>query len=228
MTAREVVGGDLLLYRGLLPADGLRILAPGMEMTTRRGIRRIRYFALEDDPIGAKARIRYGDRRQEGLGIGVLRRREQVFGGRGFDNPADVHYRDPVADVLDDAQVVSDEEIGKPESFLKLEEKVQDLCLDRHIQRGDGFVRNDQTRMQGKCAGDADTLALAAREGMRVAPHIFRPEADEAKDLHDPVGSFLQVTYAVDEQRLAHNVLQGHSRGQGGERGLKDQLRPPP
>ena len=82
--------------------------------------------------------------------------------------------------------------------------------------------------MQGKCAGDADTLTLAAREGMRVAPHIFRPEADEAKDLHDTVGSFLQVTYAVDEQRLAHNVQQGHSRVQGGERVLKDHLHLPP
>src|SRR6266446_6016318 len=154
----------------------------------------------------------------------MLRRREQFFGGRGLHDPADVHYRNPIADVLDDAQVVSDEEIGKPKSFLKFEEEVQDLCLDRHVQGGDGFVRNDQTRMQGKCAGDADTLTLAAREGMRVAPHIFRPEADEAEDLHDTVGSFLQVTYAVDEQRLAHNVQQGHSRVQGGERVLKDHL----
>ena len=52
----------------------------------------------------------------------MLRRREQFFGGRGLHDPADVHYRDPVADVLDDDQVVSDEEIGEPESFLKLEE----------------------------------------------------------------------------------------------------------
>src|SRR5881628_3696164 len=139
-----------------------------MEMTTRRGIGGVRYFALEDDPIGAKARIRYGNGRQEGLGIGMLRIREQFFGRRGLHDPADVHYRDPIADVLDDAQVVSDEEKGKPKSFLKFEEEVQDLCLDRHVERGDGFVRNDQTGIQGKCAGDADTLALSAREGMRV------------------------------------------------------------
>src|SRR5438034_1360181 len=124
--------------------------------------------------------------------------------------------------------VGSDEEIGKPESFLKFEEEVQDLCLDRHVKGGDGFVRNDQTGMQGKCAGDADTLTLAARKRMRVAPHIFRPEADEAEDLHDTVGSFLQVTYAVDEQRLAHDIQQRHSRVQGGERVLKDHLHLPP
>src|SRR4030081_2376248 len=123
MTAHEVVGGDLFQYRRLLPADGLRKLAPGMEMTTRRRIGRVGYFALEDDPFGAKARIRFGDRGQERLGIRMLRTGEQLFGRRGLDDPADVHYRDEVADVLDDAQVVSDEEIGKPKSFLKLQEE---------------------------------------------------------------------------------------------------------
>jgi len=128
MTAHEVIGSDLFQYRGLHSADGLRILAPGMEMTTRRGIGRVGYFALEDDPVGAKAWIRFGDRRQEGLGIGMLRRREQFFGRRGLHDPADIHHRDPVADVLDDAQVVSDEEIGESKSFL-FEEEVQDLRL---------------------------------------------------------------------------------------------------
>ena len=62
MTAHEVVGGNLFLYRRLFPADGLRITAPGMEMTTRRGIGRVGYFALKNDPFGTKARIRFGDR----------------------------------------------------------------------------------------------------------------------------------------------------------------------
>jgi hypothetical protein len=62
MTAHEVVGGNLFLYWRLLSADGLRVLAPGMEMATRRGIGRVGYFALKDDPFGTKARIRFGDR----------------------------------------------------------------------------------------------------------------------------------------------------------------------
>jgi len=57
----------------------------------------------------------------------MLRRREQFFGGRGLHDPADVHHSDPLADVLDDAQVVGDEEIGKPKSFLKLEEEFR-IC----------------------------------------------------------------------------------------------------
>jgi len=53
---------------------------------------------------------------------------------------------------------------------------------------------------------------------MRVALHIFRPEADEAKHLHDPVGSFLRVTDAVHEQRLAtmsSSVIRGFNEENG-------------
>ena len=116
MTTHKMIRRNLFQHRRLLPAHGLRILAPRMEMTTRRRIGRVCYFALKDDAVGAKARIRFGDRRQEGFGIGMLRKREQLFGRRGLHDSADVHYSDPVADVLDDAQVVSDEEIGKPKS----------------------------------------------------------------------------------------------------------------
>ena len=197
-------------------------------MATRRGVGRVGDFALEDDPFGTKARVRLGDRGHQRLGIRMLRRGEQLFGRRGLHDPADVHHRDPRADVLDDAQVVRDEEIGEPESFLKLEQEVQDLRLDRHIQRRDGFVRDDQTGIQGKRARDADALTLAAREGMRVAPHVFRPQAHEAKELHHPVGSFLGIAFAVDEQGLADDVQEGHARVQRRERVLEDHLHLPP
>ena len=188
MTAHEVVGGDLFLYRRLLPADGLRVLAPGMDMASRRSIGGVGDFTLEDDPPGAQARIRFGHRGQEGLGVGMLRGCEQLFGRRHLHDLADVHHRDAVADVLDDAEVVSDEQIGESKALLKLEEEVQDLRLDRHVQGGDRFVRNDQTRIQGQGPGDADALTLAAREGMRVTAHVFRPQTDEAQELDDPVG----------------------------------------
>ena len=123
--------------------------------------------------------------RRRGSGLGTADKRASVYGcfgdansssgRRGLHDPADIHHRDPLADVLDHAEVVRDEQIGKPELFLKIEEEVQDLGLDRHVQGGDGLVRNDQTGIQGKGPGDADTLALTAREGMRIAPHIFRP-----------------------------------------------------
>ena len=69
MTTHEVVRGDLFLDGRLFPADSLRILAPGMEMTTRRRIGRVGDFALEDDPFGTPARIRFGHRGQKRIPI---------------------------------------------------------------------------------------------------------------------------------------------------------------
>ena len=149
---------------------------------------------------------------------------EQLLRRGGLHDPADVHHRDALADVLDDAQVVGDEEQSQPELVLKLEEEVQDLRLDRHVERGDGLVRDDQAGIEGKRARDADALALAAGERVRIAPHVFRPQAHEAKQLDDAVGPFLGVADAVDEQGLADDVEQRHARVQRRERILEDHL----
>ena len=80
---------------------------------------------------------------------------------------ADVHHRHPVADVLDHAQVVGDEEVGQPELLLQIEQQIEDLGLHRDVERGDRLVGHDQARIEGQGAGDADALALAAAEGVR-------------------------------------------------------------
>ena len=58
-------------------------------MVARRSVGRVGDFALKDDPVGAHARIRNRDGRQQSLGIGMFRRSEQFLGGRGLHNPAD-------------------------------------------------------------------------------------------------------------------------------------------
>ena len=86
-----------------------------------------------------------------------------------LDDPAEVHHRDPVADVADDRQVVGDEQVGQPELALEPLEQVDDLGLDRHVEGADRLVGDDEVRVQGERPGDADPLALAARELVRVA-----------------------------------------------------------
>ena len=80
---------------------------------------------------------------------------------------AQVHDRDPVGDVADDAEVVGDEEVGEAELLLQVLEQVEDLGLDRDVERRDGLVGDDQLRVQGERPGDADALALAAGELVR-------------------------------------------------------------
>ena len=83
--------------------------------------------------------------------------------------------------MLDDAQIVRDKQVGQAEPFLQLEHQVQDLRLHRHVERRDRFVGDDQPRVERQRAGDADPLALAAAEGMRIAAQVFGPEADEPR-----------------------------------------------
>jgi hypothetical protein len=55
---------------------------------------------------------------------------EEVVGLALFDNVSQVHHGHPVADVVDDAQVVGDEEVGQVELLLQLFHQVNDLGLN--------------------------------------------------------------------------------------------------
>ena len=68
-------------------------------------------------------------------GVRMLLLAEQVAAVGQLGDPAEVHDRHAVADVLDDAHVVGDEHVGQAELALELLEQVEDLRLDRHVER---------------------------------------------------------------------------------------------
>ena len=93
----------------------------------------------------------------------MLRRAEERVGLRQLDDLPDVHHGHAVADVLDDAQVVRDEQVGQAELRLQIQQQVQDLGLDRDVERRDRLVGDDQRGLQRQRPRDADALALARR-----------------------------------------------------------------
>ena len=101
------------------------------------------------------------------LRVGMVGAGEDFLGRRGFHDPAEIHDHDAVRQVLDDAKVVTDEQVGQIKPRTQIHEQVQDLRLDRDIQRRDGFIADQEFRLHRKGAGDADALALAAGELMR-------------------------------------------------------------
>jgi hypothetical protein len=102
-----------------------------------------------------------------------------------LDDAAEIHDRDAVADVLDHAEVVGNEEVGQAEAVLQVLEQVEHLRLDRHVERGDRLVADDEVGLYGKRARDADSLALAAAELVRVARGVIRRQADGLEQLGD-------------------------------------------
>ena len=57
------------------------------------------------------------------------------------------------------------------------EKQVHDLRLDGHVERGHRLVGHEQLGLEGERARDADALALAAREVVRVAVQGARARA---------------------------------------------------
>src|SRR5262245_15030124 len=78
--------------------------------------------------------------------------------------------------------------------------------------------------MQGERAGEADSLALAAAELMRVPLQVSRVEADQAKELRDAVAARPAIAQLVDDERLFHDLSRAHSRVERRIRILKDDL----
>ena len=99
-----------------------------------------------------------------------------------FDDPAEVHDRDPVCDVPDDGQIVRDEQIGDAELTPQTGQEVDHLCLDRDVERAHWLIANDQIRVDSDRPGDPDPLALHTAELARVSAREAgsRPTSDRS------------------------------------------------
>jgi hypothetical protein len=131
-------------------------------METARGRRgqRARHVAFQPDPLAAfplagraAERLGHGHRGQQRHRVRVPRLGVQLVPAGRLDDLAEVHDRDPVADVPDHGQVVCDHHVGQPQLFLQVLEQVDDLGLDRHVERGDRLVGDDQLGPQRAACG---------------------------------------------------------------------------
>ena len=85
---------------------------------------------------------------------GVLASSARVYGCAGRANTIafgpcstiapEVHHRTSSAMWRDDLQIVRDEEVGDADLLLQVHQQVQHLRLDRHVERRDRLVGDDQ------------------------------------------------------------------------------------
>ena len=114
-----------------------------------------------------------------------VRRVHQQLGGRRVlgEDPALLQDRDPVAHLDRLVDVVGDEDDRLADLGLQAQELVlQPLAVDR-VDRPERLVHQHHRRVGGERAGDADALALAARQLRRVAPAQLALEADQVQQL---------------------------------------------
>ena len=205
-------------------AARLRLRAAGAEPAARRRVDRARDVAGQHDPLALALdhRVGLGDRRQQRLRVRVGGRRVQLLGRADLHQLAEVHHGDDVGDVAHDGQVVGDEQVRQVELVLQVLQQVDDAGLDRHVERRHRLVEHDERRVEGQRPGDADALALAAGELVRVAAGVVGRQPDELEQLLD-----LLVVVAgdlVDLQRLLDRAADGEPRVERGVRVLEDHL----
>ena len=108
---------------------------------------------------------------------------------------------------------------------LQLAQQVQHLRLDRHVQRGHGLVGDQQLRAERQGAGDADPLALAAGELVRVAVVVLGVQPDRVhQPLHLLPALRPVLVQAVNRKRLGDDRADRLARVQRRIRVLKDHL----
>ena len=93
----------------------------------------------------------------------MLRVVEDAGGGAAFGHCPTVQDECLIGELAHDRQVVADQEVGDTALVADVGEQVEHLSLDRHIQRGDRFVEDQDSGLCRKGAGDRDPLTLATR-----------------------------------------------------------------
>ena len=76
----------------------------------------------------------------------MLRIAVNLFHSAFFHDSAALHDQDFIADLVNYIQIMADEQITQTVMILQVIQKMQDLGLDRDIQRRYRFIRYDKAR----------------------------------------------------------------------------------
>ena len=94
---------------------------------------------------------------------------EQALDVPDLDLLAGVHDVDPLDRLGDHAHVVGDQHQGHAALALQVDQEIEDLRLDGHIERRGRFVGDQEPRVAGDRHGNNDPLVHAARHLVRAA-----------------------------------------------------------
>ena len=161
---------------------------------------------------------------QESSRVGVPAPREDLHHVGVFHHPPGVHHRHLVADLGDHPHVVRDEDDGRPGSFLEFLDEMEDLRLDRHVERRRGLVRDQERRLAEQGHGDHDPLLHPAREFVGVGRDarlgLGDPHHVEHRD--GPGAGLVPLDPEPELQDLAQLLLDAEDGVERGHRVLKD------
>ena len=117
-----------------------------------------------------------------------------------------------------------DKNIAQLTLLLKIQQKIQNLCLDGHVQGGDRFVTDNKLGIQRQRPGNPDSLPAAAVQLMGIGVGKPLGQAYCVHELHCLVQHIGFGHAAFDDHRLHNRLTDAHTGIQRGKRVLKDNL----
>jgi hypothetical protein len=129
-----------------------------------------------------------------------------------------------VGDLANHPEVVADEEHAHAMPLLEPGEQLEDLPLDRDVERGRRLVGNEELRLAGERHRDHHALLLAARELVRIGgqPPLRLGHADLGEQRLRARERLAPAEAQVLAQRLGDLVADREHRVQRAHRVLED------
>ena len=172
------------------------------------------------DPRHPPRLVRRGP--EQGARVGMAHLAQHRLRGTGLDHAPLGHDRETVGGLRDDGEVVRDEDQAHAVLVDEPPQQDEDRRLRRDVERGRRLVGDQQLRAQRDGHGDADALALAARQFVRIARGGDVREADAVERRAGDRARLGARGGAVDADRLRDLVADRLKRVQRGHRLLKD------
>ena len=157
-------------------------------------------------------------------GIRVLGICVDFLGIRTFHDLAQVHNRHTVTHSCHNTQVMGNKENCRIEILLQFLHQLQNLCLNRHIQRCRRFISDQQLGIAHQRHGDQRPLEHAAGKlmGILVVPLFHVGNAYFAHDFHGNFLGFFLILGNVKQRRFIDLITNGIHGGEGHHRFLED------
>jgi hypothetical protein len=113
MTGHLMARGKKFQERRFLPTTRDGKGTAGVETTSHRRVSRAGHIPLKHNAMAGPVDIRDGNTGEQGMRVGVAGLSKKRLGGGDFDHLAQVHDRQPIADVFHHQQVMGHEKVGQ-------------------------------------------------------------------------------------------------------------------
>jgi hypothetical protein len=96
---------------------------------------------------------------------------QQIANGADFHQLPRVHHGDVIGQITHNPEIVSNEENGHAELLTQLAQQLDDLRLDRNVQRRRGFIGHQEFGLGRQSHRDHDALLHSAGQFVRITLH---------------------------------------------------------